>query len=206
MWVRLQSIQYISNHGKQETYYPGEWVKVGKQLATSWIIAGSADRPDIDDLALIVDAGVQITDEQHLKKARGILPGIDMESVPLPLISYPKTLMWNGKEAIRPEFIADGFGLLDTWELAIPIWDYDQLARDIGSKSDRNKAETIVHDLRVPCYHPFAFFCRKCQAVEAVLAEWAKSTIQDARLALLCAIYMVKPLILALPTTWVDKK
>jgi len=206
MWVRLQSIQYISNHARQEPHYPGEWVKVGKQLATSWIIAGSADRPDIEDLALIADAGVQITDEQYLKRARGILPGIDMESVPLPLISYPKTLMWNGKEAIRPEFIADGFSLLDTWELAIPIWDYDQLARDIGSKSDQNKAKTVLHDLRVPCYHPFAFFCRKCGAVESVLAEWAKSTIQDDRLALLCAIYTVKPLILALPTTWVDKK
>lgn len=205
MWVRLQTIQYISVKGKQETCYPGEWVQVGKQLAASWIISGAADRPDIEDLSLISDAGVQVTDNNNIKRARGILPGINMESVPLPLISYPNTFMWNGKEAIRPEHVASGFSLLDTWELVIPIWDYDKLARDVGSLKDREKTEAIIHDLRVPCYHPYAFFCRKCKAVEDVLAEWANSTIQESKLALLTAIYQVKPLILALPTTWVEK-
>lgn len=204
MWVRLQSIQYVSVNAKQETYYPGEWVNVGKQLATSWIISGQADRPDIAELALISDAGVQITDEDYLSRGKGIFPGISMESAPLPLILYPRSLMWNGKVEICPEYVATGFTLLKSWELAIPIWDYNELARDIGSDSDRRKAAAIIHDLRVPCYNPFLFYARKCERVEQVLVKWVRSTITDKRLALLCAIYEVKPLVLALPTTWGD--
>jgi hypothetical protein len=203
-WVRLQSIQYISDHGRQVKHMPGEWVKIGKQLATSWLLAGLADRPDIDDLSLISNAGVQITDESNYKWARGILPGIDMESNPLPLLNYPKTLVWDGKTAINPEFIASGFHLLDTWEMVIPLWSYDKLACDIGSYRDKQKTETIIRDLRVPCYRSDFLFVRQCEAVEGVIKAWLNSTIQDSKLALLCAIYEVKPLILALPTTWVE--
>jgi hypothetical protein len=105
---------------------------------------------------------------------------------------------------LRPDLLATGFSLLDTWEVAAPLFSYEELARDIGTDSERQQTEVLVHDLRVPVYEVRCLFLKRCRATRDLMAAWARE--QEAKgneyLGFLRALYQVKPLVLALPTTW----
>lgn len=210
MWVQLCSVQYFEVNGKQTAYHPGDWVSVGKQQAQLWIASGQACIPGGNgtERALIAEgAGVVISGnfeagKAHLDTYQGRLEMLD--GLPLPV--YKKTLIWDTSINLRRELVPVGFGLLDTWQLAVPIENYDVLACHIGDEEDRERTKAIIRDLRVPVYSIRQMFVRKCQEVENLFALWNKEKAEggDERLAFLRAIYMAKPFILALPSTWVD--
>lgn len=198
MWVRLRSIQYISHQGRTVTHQPGEWVDVGRHQADRWLATGEADRPDIPNIKVLASSGVVANDGQ---RAEAILPGLHIVEGE-PALKFEKTLLWDTEANLKPEFVTDGFSYLDTWEIAVPIASYTELARDIGPMKERIKTEAVIRDLRVPYYDPRVIFAKQCRSVRELLALWDKEP-GDRRLAFLRALYQVKPLILALPESWV---
>lgn len=197
MWVRLQSTQYISDRGKQLMKFPGEWVNVGKQQAMSWLATGEADRPDMPDLQALPGCGVVLLGSPATKPPGGL----ERVSSDEPRLEFARTLIWSGVN-FRGDLLGIGFSLLDTWELAVPLLSYETLARDLGDESERERTRAVIRDLRVPVYDVRLMFLRRCHATRELLDEWAGEA-GDRTLAFARALYRVKPLVLALPATWV---
>jgi len=120
---------------------------------------------------------------------------------PFTQIPYARTLFWNSKLSLRAELYPAGVGLLERWEVAVPIPDYNTLAAHVGSEADRAYTQELIHDLRVPVYEPGVLFLRRCQAGFDLLAAWNDES-GERRLAFLRALYRAKPLVLALPSVW----
>lgn len=201
MWVRLNSIQYLSENGRQTTHFPGEWVEVGGQLARSLLGTGQAERPDQLDLEAMPGCGIVVRAGGQ-QQARKRWPGLEvMEGDPS--LEFTRTLYWDTAVKIRPELVTAGFGWLEQWEVALPLGSYERLARDIGNKAERAKTVKVIRDLRVPFYETGLMFLRRCRRVEALLAAWRAET-GERRLAFLRALYRVKPLVLALPVEWIS--
>ncbi len=203
MWVRLKSVQYISRHGKQVTCYPGGWVEGGKQLALSWLATDQAERPDLPNLEIIVGCGV-VAREADTRMIKSRLPGLDVVSGESTL-AFERSLLWDPAANFRVELATAGFEMLKTWEVAVPLASYEVLARDIGDEEERASTRAVIRDLRVPFYEPRVLFVRRCRAARELLVAWREEGEAggDGRLAFLRALYRVKPLVLALPTTWV---
>lgn len=209
MWVRLKSVQYVDVHGRQKTFYPGDWVDVGKQTALLWISQGGAELPSADalkKLSNIADTGILVEGEaqaqitQSLLKTYNIALAVE-EGAPYP--RFDRTLIWNSA-SLRPELVPVGLGLLDTWQIAVPMADYKQLASTVGTQEERDLTLSVIRDLRVPTYETGIMFVRKCQETTDLLAMWQKDikSGHDVHLSFLRALYTVKPLVLALPSTW----
>lgn len=125
-----------------------------------------------------------------------------------PRLAYAQTLIWDPAARLRIDLIPAGFHLITAfgWEVAVPIYSYDELARDIGGDAEREQTALVVRDLRVPVYDPRVLFLRACQGSETLLAAWAtERTGGDDRLSFLRALYRTKPLVCALPTTWIAR-
>ena len=88
-----------------------------------------------------------------------------------PILEFARTLLWSGVN-FRGDLLATGFGLLDTWELAAPLYSYETLARDVGDRRDREQTERVIHDLRVPVYDTRLMFIRRCHATRELVDEW----------------------------------
>jgi hypothetical protein len=198
VWVRLKAIQYLSENGRQVTRYPGEWVQVGNQLARQWIANGDADRPDMPDMQAMPGCGIVLTSAKACTRPPG---GLELVHADQPELAFANTLVWSGVN-FRGDLLTTGFTLLDTWEVAAPILSYTILARDIGSDEDRAATCDVVRDLRVPVYDVRFLFLRRCDATRRLLKTWHNEA-GDRSLAFLRALYRVKPLLCALPTTWV---
>jgi len=100
-----------------------------------------------------------------------------------------------------------GVSLLDKWQVAAPLWDYEKLACHVANEPAREATKAIIHDLRVPLYDTSLIFVKRCGDTERLIEAWDWSADGDEdRLAFLRALYEVKPLILALPITWTGKQ
>lgn len=210
MWVRLKSIQYVDVNGKLETRYPGDWVSVGKQTANLWISQGAAETTGDQTKAQAAQlmgqsAGVVVRgDPDQAKKLLSNCATLEFLQGS-PELPYEKNLLWNMAVPLRPELVPAGMLILDTWQMAIPLADYKRLAVHTGTEDEREKTKQIVHDLRIPLYHPDMIFAKRCPETEKVIDLWWKDVMDGSNpeLALLRAIYIVKPFILALPVTWI---
>jgi hypothetical protein len=135
---------------------------------------------------------------QHAAKRHG-LP----VTVGEPSLVYERTLLIGDGIAVPWEQVSKGFGFLDTWEAAAPIWAYETLAADVARGAERERAEALIGDLRVPLYSTELLFLRRCENSERLLSLWQADG--GGRLAFLRALYEVKPLFLALPRSWLVK-
>lgn len=197
MWVRLRTIKYVSENGRQVTKFPGEWVRIGNQQARQWLAAGDADRPDMPDLQAMPGCGVVLMGDAAARPPAGL----ELLRSQEPRLEFARTLLWSGIN-FRGDLLTTGFSLLDIWEAAVPIRSYTELARDVGDDVDRAATRDVVRDLRVPVYDVRLVFLRRCHATRQLLSAWREET-GDRSLAFLRAVYKVKPLLCALPTTWV---
>ena len=200
MWVRLRSIQRVAEKGREVQHFPGEWVDVGKQVALSWIAAGLADRPDQPDLKALPGCGVLLTGLPAFSLAGMDLVRGRTADGQLP---FARTLIGQGHQ-FRADLIAEGFSLLDSWEVAAPLHDYAKLARDFGGEEELALTEEVIRDLRVPVYDVRLMFVRRCRATRELMRVWEEEREKGDSLDLsfLRALYLVKPLVLALPCTW----
>ena len=97
---------------------------------------------------------------------------------------------------------------LETWEVAVPLRPYAELAQQHGDETERALTKQLLLDLRQPVYDSRAVFVRECARTDALLAAWEeeRGTCQCAGfcgLPFLRAVWRVKPLLLALPAGWV---
>ena len=207
MWIRLKSIQHIERNGKLHTYHPGDWVDVGKQSAMLWMSRGDAEIPSYKrDQFIAGEAGVIIKAESIepytliFEQAKLILTLVTGE----PNIAFNKTMAWDPHAPLRTELISAGFGFLDTWEIACPLFSYDRLAIHTGSEAERAKTQAVIRDLRVPMYDTRLIFVRNCENTKRLFDQWLneKDAGGDEQLSFMRAFYAVKPLMLALPITW----
>jgi len=211
VWVQLKSCQNIERRGRQVHYQPGDWVDVGKQLALRWIAQGAAWVPEICVSAFINtrDTGVVIT-AHHKVGATALGDFKDQLNVEFgePRLLWTNNLFWNPQQPLRPELIPIGFHLLQTWQVACPLLPYEKLANTVGNREDQERTKELIHDLRVPLYSPHLIFAKRCDDVQYMMDCWDEERVDSgcAELSLLRAIYRAKPLVLALPATWVSPK
>lgn len=209
MWVKLTSVQYIGQNGRLVKCIPGEWVEVGRQTALSWVATNQAERPDMPQMNALPGCGIVCPNKA---KVQALFPSMEVQAG-RPELAFPRTLCWDPAAKLRGELLATGFQLLDTWEIAVPLGSYDILARDIGTVAERALTEAIIRDLRAPFYEARVLFMKRCPATRDLMDTWADERLAaeksnggqavDERLAFLRALYRVKPLVLALPMTWV---
>jgi len=202
MWIQLLAPKSIEQHGVRKTYYPGDWVNVGKMSAQRWIAEGQARDPNnIEGFTSLAGFGVVAIGGGDV----GILSSKKIEvEYGEPRLPWPKTLLWDPPVCLRLNLLPVGISLLDIWQVAVPLYDYDVLAKDVGSDEDRQMTANVVHDLRVPLYNPGMVFVRRCADTQMLIDSWVmeRSGGSDNRLAFLRALYQTKPMVLALPTTW----
>jgi hypothetical protein len=205
VWVQLRSMQQLEIGGKTERFFPGDWVEVGKQTAMQWVAAGHAWLP-LDRLTDDREAIGVVTVGYGMSKAEsGRLKPIQVVECEQPTLAFTKTLLLEQPAYFRSELIPVGFKLLDTWEIAIPLLSYDTLAAQLSTPADRRKTEAVIRDLRVPVYNYRAMYVRDCEATQKLLSAWAEErTGGNDYLALLRAIYKVKPILCALPPNWLE--
>ncbi len=143
------------------------------------------------------------TDSKPLREAasrRGLAVTVAAE----PCLPHERTLIVGPGVEVPWHLVGFGFAFLERWEAAAPL--AGVLTSEIGGKAEQGRTQAVVRDLRVPVYASGLLFVRRCSAGEALLAAWrAESTAgADTRLAFLRALYQVKPVMLALPRTWMQ--
>jgi hypothetical protein len=211
MWVRLKSLVRIDKAGKPRDYYPGDWIEVGKQTAQLWISRGDAEIPSFSKGAgaQLSGSGVVVraaASAQYQAMFDGLKIGLSMISESVPHVAFDRTLIWHPKARLRLELIVPGFGFLDTWEIACPLYSYDELAIHFGNDDSRARTKAVIRDLRVPVYDTRLIFVRRCENTDRLFEQWGKENESgdDERLTFMRAFYQIKPLMLALPVTWTN--
>jgi hypothetical protein len=208
MWVRLKTIQHIERQGKMVTYHPGDWVDLGKQQAMLLMSRGDAEIPSYrkeqfrqGEAGVIIRGVKDVTPWQtRFEQSKLNLTLIIGD----PYIAFDKTMIYSPQATLRPELIGAGFSFLDTWEIAMPLYSYDELAVHIGSEAAQARTKLVIHDLRVPVLDTRLIFVRLCENTQRLFKLWLdeNESGDDERLTFMRAYYEVKPLCLHLPVTW----
>lgn len=192
-------------------YHRGDWVDIGKQTALKWIAEGSAIARGIEKIEIESDCGILARGADNAIRFRLGRSGVkaNIETVGMaaaPRLPFPRTLLWQDETNLRLDLVPAGFYFLTRWEMAIPLVNHEVMAEGLGSEVDRERTRAVIHDLRVPVYRTDVIFAKDCLAARLVLELWQRERVGNAeeRLALLRALYRVKPLLLALPMTWVE--
>jgi hypothetical protein len=210
-WVKaLTVVRSHDEAGILTTYQPGDWLPVKNQQLRILLAKGQVEiQPQAYKTVLdLVDCGVVIIDgnlenaQKYIAKASRHIEvvGDDVR------LAFPRTLLWDGQCKMRLDLMPVGFHRLTTgWQVAAPIYSYQVLAQDIGDEEDRARTLEIVRDLRVPVYDSRMVFVRRCGDTERLMEAWEAEGGGDERLALLRALYIVKPTICALPPSWIKR-
>lgn len=210
MWLRLRVNKDIEVNGELRHYHPGDWIEVGRQTGVRMLQAreGEAYESQGERATLIpLDSGVVVLGPQAPSAADALAlaqPGLGVQVAEAPCLPYTRTLLWTPPALLRYELMAAGFSFLDTWEAAIPLFDYKVLAQSVGPEAQRQEAVAVLHDLRVPLYDTRLLYVQRSPSMVEVIHRWAEGCKPDydPRLALLVALYQVKPVLLPLPCTW----
>lgn len=201
MQVQLRTVLTLEIHGVNYTFRPGDWVNIGRQTAERWFAEGIAWSPQYQptsalpaDCALVASAPYTLPTEYDIPVSVNSDYALDAHHVLFLDVSVP----------FRTALLIPGFRLLEVWEIAVPLCEYSLLAAHIGSHAERELTQTVIHDLRVPVYDSRLMFVRRCERTQLLLEQWKLEWESggNVRLAFLRALYVVKPLIYALPYTW----
>jgi hypothetical protein len=120
---------------------------------------------------------------------------------------WPRTLFLAPNVPIPWDLLDAGFGLLDSWDVAVPFTREHLLAADVGSGEEREATRAALRDLRVPLYEPEILFARDSAPARTFLLAWRAECCSggagiEERLAFLRAAARVKPLLYVLPRAW----
>jgi hypothetical protein len=212
MWVRLKTIYYTEVSGKLITKRPGDWIEVHKSEAMMLVARGQAEIPNYTEQAeslLVTDhAGLVVIGGEALPDAMlDQLAKLPVQNSDTPALYFQYNLIWTPSLPLRMELIPTGMHLLETWEMVVPMWDYNELAAAAGTDEDRAKVKAVVRDLRVPLYDTRLIFARRTESTIRFINEYntERQTGMDDRLAFLLALYRVKPFLLPVPLTWTGR-
>ena len=200
VWVQLTQSTHIEERGRMTQYHPGDWIHVGKQYALQLVADGKALSPFPESVAVEEPEGTSgimlfgSGDEPEV--------GVDVSRDGVWEMRWHKTAFWSSDTPVNLAFFAIGFGLVNRWELAVPLWDYRHLAQDEPMAEDeRAYTQKVIRDLRVPLYDIRFMVMRRCENTRRLLEVW-EGEGEYTRLSFLRSLYRVKPLVLALPVTW----
>jgi len=208
VYVQLKKRKQIDVRGHPTLFQAGDWVEVGVGYARQLVADGEATIPG-DKFKAIVPArsGICCLPNQHA--SANLTSGVYGNSLSIQAgawesVPFQRTLFWDMAAPFRIEFIPVGFNLLSRWHIAAPLVSYDKLAVSYGDTDDRTLTAAIVHDLRVLVYDPKIVFMRRCPETVAFLRVWAdeRARAKCPELSFLRALYIAKPLLLALPPEW----
>ena len=174
-----------------------------------WISRGDADIPQrtpYGDFPIATGSGVLVTNGS-MERAEHLLEpfkGDLMIEAGKFALHFQRNLLWDMEVKLEMALLPVGFGLLDVWELAVPLCDYQTLVVHLGSDEEKERTKAVIRDLRVPLYDVRLMFVKHCQNTVDLFSRWQKECDagDDERLAFLRALYITKPLVLALPMTW----
>ena len=213
VWVQLTAPKQVEDAGSSTSYKPGEWVEVNKMLAKQWLGDGSAISPrddlriaitDFANCGIVVYNGASETVREIVHRRFSSLDVVDGEI----RLEFAQTLLYDNTCPLRLDLAPIGFHRLTTgWQIAAPLWNYSQLARDVGTEEERARTQDVIHDLRVPLYDTRLVYVRRCPQTQAFIELW-KSERQrgDDKLAFIRALYKSKLIMCALPVTWKGRK
>jgi len=121
-----------------------------------------------------------------------------------PTILFERALLVEPHTFIPWHLIEAGFGFVEKWDCAAPLWRYEALVQQIGTPAERKQTAQITLDERVLVIASELLFVRNTPEAGALLEAWHQERRQgpDARLAFLRALYRVKPRFCALPCSW----
>jgi len=205
MWIQLLSPKIISASGKSARYNPGDWVDVGKQVALLWLSDGSAQIPEMAESGIDLTGAGIITDHKELLCQRLKEETKDIMILEgAPCLPFERTIIMDAALPLRSTLIPLGVTLLDVWDIAVPLMDYNTLAINMGSDTERELTKLVIHDLRVPVYDTRLMFVKRKPDTERLIDNWRNAG--KTPLAFLRELYQIKPLILALPCTWTTGK
>ena len=210
MYIKLlQHHRFVQPDGKWRLFYVGEILDIkNKKLCK-----------DLIKKKVAVDMSVAARDIPRgcglLMRGGGAAPewarALELEmAAGSPRLAFAYTIIWNQRCKPNPEFLTTTLALLRdrAWDLAVPLYSYTKLAQELGSEEERKATAALIHDLRVPYYNTDLMFIKRNKRTEALVQRWAEENqnTTDEKLAFLRAVYVTKPFILALPTTWIRKK
>ena len=126
------------------------------------------------------------------------------------MVRGDKALYLADGVSVLPGDIEAAFGWLERWEVAAPLRSYEQLAANFGDPEERAASEALVIDLRQPVYDPRVLFVLRSAQTERLQKAWRQEE-RECRcegfcpLPFLRALWITKPLILALPAGWLKE-
>ena len=214
MYVKLLVTKSIEINGKVTTFRPGDWVDVGRQSAMVMVSRNEATIPNTEKLASLLpkDAVVHFTKDtpkarQYETRLQNMSLSVDFTGSDSNLLSHSYNLIAFPSAIAHLELIPVGFRLIEKWQVAAPLGSYEEMAIHIGTEEDRDLTKEVIRDLRVPWYDTRLLFVRRCSDTKSLFEAWNAEKRKlngktDSRLAFLRALYRVKPVICALPTTW----
>lgn len=108
--------------------------------------------------------------------------------------------------SVSDDDVEAGFRWLKTWDVLMPVKNYERLAFQYAHEDcSRSELEAIVKDARQMVYDERVMFIKHGSSAEDLLRarELEICKDDDCPLPMLRAIWMAKPLLLALPESWV---
>ncbi len=109
--------------------------------------------------------------------------------------------------SISSQDIDAGFRWLESWDVLMPLLSYERLAIDyaLDHSGCTWKTEAAVLDMRQMVYDERLMFLRRGSSADDLFAARDEESCKDAdcSLPMLRAVWRAKPLLLALPTSWV---
>lgn len=154
------------------------------------VIRGGADEV-IESRARRAGLGVYPLPD-HLQKGEGSLP-------------FDKNLIVEAGTRVPWDLLPAAWHFLDRWDAAVPLWKYGVLASDVGTAEEREVTRFVVRDLRVLLHSVELLFVRNNDTGKKLMHSWKlQMEVGDGeeRLAFLRALYIEKPRLCVLPTTW----
>ena len=110
--------------------------------------------------------------------------------------------------SVSPKDIESGFRWLETWDVLMPVKSYELLALDfIHEGCSTSDTLALIRDLRQLVYDERVTFARLGSSADALFVVRDEETCEDddCPLPMLRAIWKAKPLLLALPESWVEE-
>lgn len=210
IWIKLLTVYTLEVNGTARHLKPGDWADIGRGAALRLISEGIAVSPRPLSELLPAGVGAWVSSESMHQPYVAELGAADILYRMWdgkPRAPFPRCVFLRGSVPLRLALLPVGLTLLAKWELVAPLYSYDVLASKIGSEEDRDRTKSIIHDLRVPVYDTRLLFMRRSKNIECLMTYWHEEMQHggDERLAFMRALYLSKPQILAVPTTWTDQ-
>ena len=200
--------------GAYRTYQPGDWFQVRNQELLQLLAKRLVDTTAhiIRDEFVGKDTGVLVLPDAKAPKGLSAF-GIAEKAALVPELPWKRTMIMSGKASVTIESAALGLMRVDTdddfpgWEMAAMLASETQLARDVGSKADKERTLELIGGLDVPIYDTGLVWVRRTPATQGVIELWCKelATGADPRHAFIRAIYCQGVKLCTLPAEWIGR-